>query len=761
MPRWIDRFVKGIRKVARSSSLSQEEKTVCSPKAEKQSNDVSLSGDSPIRLPEHDALGIDPFAQAIARSIEAADAKDGLVYAINGTWGAGKSSAINLILHHLASQVAEDKIAATVFNPWWFSGAEALTISFFQELRATVGKSLDEKAREALATLGSRLSSAGPLLGGLASLAASPAAGAAVTGAASLFDKLTRLDSTVQKEYRKLAEALAGQETKFLIILDDIDRLGTDDALQIFKLIKSVGRLPNVIYLLAFDRALAEKMVAERFPAEGATYLEKVIQGAFDLPRPDPDDLRNQLLATVSEVMGDPPEEKIQRFWNVFFDVVAPLIKTPRDVVRLSNTIKVSWPAVRDNVDRADFLAIEALRLFVPEVHQAIRNHSDMLVGLQFERNGNQKEVKAEYDAVFLDCAPTRRREEIKISLRRLFPRLDSIWGNMWYAGERGWTKDRLLCSDVHFPTYFAFSVVDDGITAAESNALVASAGKPGATAAALRQFLHTPRRRKPGTRAALALEELRVRAADIAQDDVVPFLKDIFSIADELNIESDNRRGFGHYGSNDTRVHWLLNSLLLDRFDEPTRTAMIREAAPVSSLSWLMSLSSRCKSIKDKNDKDEDRGENLADDATVDWLFELSRDRIRAAASDNSLLAVAEIERILYDWKNRSSPEEVRAWTDKQFDNDTFIVGMAAATIRQSWSYGIGGLGSLGDRVSKKYEYVNLEPLASFLDIGRFRDSVSKMLLRTDLEPAQRTILQKFKDAPEDDPGNRKRREE
>lgn len=761
MPRWIDRLVKRTRKVARSSLWSQEGKIVCSSKAEKQSNDVSLSGDSPIRLPEHDALGIDPFAQAIARSIEAADAKDGLVYAINGAWGAGKSSAINLILHHMAPQVAEDKIAFTVFNPWWFSGAEALTISFFQELRATVGKSLDEKAREALATLGSRLSSAGPLLGGLASLAASPAAGAAVTGAASLFDRLTRLDSTVQKEYRKLADALAGQETKFLIILDDIDRLGTDDALQILKLIKSVGRLPNVIYLLAFDRALAEKMVAERFPAEGATYLEKVIQGAFDLPKPDPDDLRNQLLATVSEVMGDPPEEKIQRFWNVFFDVVAPLIRTPRDVVRLSNTIKVSWPAVRDNVDRADFLAIEALRLFVPEVHQAIRNHSNMLVGLQSERNGNQKEVKAEYDAVFLDCAPTRRREEIKIGLRRLFPRLDSIWGNMWYAGERGWTKDRLVCSDVHFPTYFAFAVVDDGITLAESNSLVASAGKPGATAAALRQFLDTPRRRKPGTRAALALEELRVRAADIAQDDVVPFLKDIFSIADELNVEADNRRGFGDYGSNDTRVHWLLNSLLLDRFDEPTRTAIIREAAPVASLSWLMSLSSRCKSIKDKKDTDADRGENFADDATVEWLFDLSRDRIRAAASDNSLLAVADIERILYDWKHRSSPEEVRAWTDKQLDNDIFISGMAAATIRRSWSYGIGGFGSLGDRVSKSYEYVNLEPLASFLDVGRFRDSVSRMLLRADLEPAQRVVLQKFKDAPEDDPGNRKRRED
>ncbi|MDP9812617.1 putative KAP-like P-loop ATPase [Rhizobium tibeticum] len=758
MLQWINRLFKPTVNDPVAGIGEQGEVEASLSSGDEKPGQISLSGDSPIRLPEHDALGIDPFAQAIARSITAADAKDGLVYAINGTWGAGKSSAINLILHHLAGEAASGKIVATVFNPWWFSGSEALTISFFQELRATVGKSLDDKAREALATLGGRLSSAGPLLGGLASLAASPAAGAAVAGGASFLEKLTRLDSTVEKEHRKLADALSDQEAKFLIILDDIDRLGTDDALQVFKLIKSVGRLPNVIYLLAFDRHLAEKMVAERFPAEGATYLEKVIQGAFDLPNPDPDDLRSQLLTTAGDVMGAPPETKMQRFWNVFYDVVAPLIRTPRDVVRLSNTIKVSWPAVKENVDRADFLAIESLRLFVPEVHQAIRNHGNMLVGLQTDRNHNQQELKAEYESTFLDALPSRRREQVKIALRRLFPRLDSIWGNVWYSEERDWTKDRLVCSSSHFPTYFSFAVIDDGITAAESDALVANAGTPGATAAALRQFLQMPRRRKGGTRAALALAELRVRAADIHQDHVTQFLKDIFSVADELEVAADNRRGFGDYGSNDTRIHWLLNSLLLDRFDQATRTSLIRDATPAAGVAWLVSLSGRCKSIKDKRGTDKDRGdENFVDDETVDWLFDTSGDLIRAAAANGTLMNVPDIEGIIYDWRHRASDDEVRAWTDKQLENDAFVVKLAEAVIRQSWSYGVGGFGSLGDRVSRKYEYVNLKSLVPLLDIERFRGRVSTMLEDRGLEPLQRRALEKFQNAPEDDPGGRR----
>ena len=55
-----------------------------------------IVGDSPIRSPDQDSFGIDPFARAIAGSIQEADTRDGLVYAVNGVWGSGKSSAVNL-----------------------------------------------------------------------------------------------------------------------------------------------------------------------------------------------------------------------------------------------------------------------------------------------------------------------------------------------------------------------------------------------------------------------------------------------------------------------------------------------------------------------------------------------------------------------------------------------------------------------------------------------------------------------------------------
>jgi len=741
MRRFLNKFIKRQHNKLENASNETD--------VENSSDASGVRGDSPILLPEHDAFGINSFARAIARSICDADASDGLVYAINGAWGSGKSSAINLILHYLSEPIGEGRIVPASFNPWWFSGTEALTVSFFQEMRATVGKSLDEKARETLAGLGNRLSAAGPLLGGIASLLATPAAGAAVAGGAVLLEKLTKLDSTVEKEHRKLARALAAQDKKFLIILDDIDRLSTDDALQIFKLVKSAGRLPNVIYLMAFDRHLAETMVAERFPAEGISYLEKVIQGAFDLPIPDSDDLRNQLLKIVENVMGEPPEEKLQRFWNIFYDAVAPLLKTPRDTVRLSNVIKVSWPAVGDNVDLADFLAMETMRLFLPSVHQAVRTHPDLLTGTQKERSDSRQTLEVEYNTIFLDELSPRQREIAKRALRRLFPRLDAIWSNTWHSNDGQWQRNRFICAPEHFQTYFAFGVVNDGITIAESDALVDSAGIPGATSSALLGFVAASRR-KGGTRAALALEELTIRAGDIAEADVGQFVKDVFNVADELDSEADRGRGF----SNITRLHWLFNNLLRDRFELPIRTQIIRDAAMGASLDWLISLSDRCKSNKDKRSSDDDHGnENLVDDEAAEWLYDLSRERLREAATDGSLAKKPGIEALLYRWRDRVDGKEVRKWTDVQLTKDDFVVTLAKDVISEMLSQGIGGFGSLGDRVARRSQYVHLEPLSPLLDIQRFKERINSMLEASDTNPSDRAALERFKATPERDP--------
>jgi predicted KAP-like P-loop ATPase len=89
--------------------------------------DTLRHNDQPITQPSEDLYGFDPFAKAIASGIRKMPAPNGYVLAINGPcWGAGKSSVINLVLHHLADEATGGSIKLIRFTPWWFSGEEAL-----------------------------------------------------------------------------------------------------------------------------------------------------------------------------------------------------------------------------------------------------------------------------------------------------------------------------------------------------------------------------------------------------------------------------------------------------------------------------------------------------------------------------------------------------------------------------------------------------------------------------------------------------------
>ena len=103
----------------------------------------------------------------------------------------------------------------------------------------------------------------------------------------------------------------------------------------------------------------------------------------------------------------------------------------------------------------------------------------------------------------------------------------------------------------------------------------------------------------------------------------------------------------------------------------------------------------------------------------TARWLYAYFLERIRAAAADGTLAHSPEPVALLYGWRDRADASEVRAWTDHQLANDSFIVTLAKNLVQESWSAGIGGLGSMGDRVARKTEYVQFEPPQPLLDVA------------------------------------------
>ena len=90
------------------------------------------SNDKPIKYPKQDKLGLAPFAQTVTNRISEAKNPVGLVIAIIGPWGIGKSSAVNLVKYYIKKKNKSKKIKVIDFKCWLFRGEEALFIEFLK-----------------------------------------------------------------------------------------------------------------------------------------------------------------------------------------------------------------------------------------------------------------------------------------------------------------------------------------------------------------------------------------------------------------------------------------------------------------------------------------------------------------------------------------------------------------------------------------------------------------------------------------------------
>ena len=677
--------------------------------------------DSPIERREDDRYGIHAFADALATSLLSIGKPVGTTIAVTAPWGAGKSSAVNLIRAELLDR-KDDTLSVFDFKCWWYRGEEAIALAFLQELNSALKSSLGDKVKGLVPEMGRHVLQAGPVLGSAVALATTSGWGALVTGSAAFAKRFFPEKPSLEKTFRKLSKTLAEQNKRVLIIIDDIDRLAPDEALGVFRLVKSIGQLPNVMYLLVFDRALAEAAVKARFPSEGPHFLEKIIQASFELPSPTPSDLHNALLMSFQERCGTPEEEHQVRFMNLFYDVVVPYLTTPRHVTRLINAITVTWPPVANNISHADYLALETLRLYEPSLFTAIRQHRDVVTSTS--RGGSRD--KKRFDP-FLAGVKEDRHERLQIVLQRLFPAFEEVT----YSGFReSWESERRVCLAKHFDTYFKLSLSDDTLSGREIRELVERAGEKEFVQERLLRAARQVRR-DGKSMVPVVLDEMTSHGRQVSKEKVSAFFSAIFEIADAINRKEDEERGFAT-GTTSLRIHWLIRRVTDDRFSLEERSAIYLAATESASFGWLVDFASSAYTDHyPREGREVDLSTALTTKEALPTLVGRALGSLRQAAQDDSLLDRPDLMHCLYRWKEFAGDggAEVRAWLADRMQRDDVIVRMARALTGESWSTGLGGFGGLGDRVSRRNVRASIHSDFDLFDQDKFRAALERIV--------------------------------
>ena len=499
---------------------------------------MPVPGDNPIISSSEDLLDRSGFASTIATEIASLDVRRGYTVGILGPWGSGKSSLVNLVSEILAS---ETKVERLDFNPWMFSGSDQLVDSFFKELASQLRQRSDR-----FDSLASNLEAYGEVLAPLRYL---PVIGTWIERFRGSTQALGRIAEKrrpgIAQRKADISEALAKVDHPFMVIIDDIDRLQTEEIRDIFKLVRLTGSFPNIIYVLVFDRHRVELALTDD-GLNGRHYLEKILQITYDVPRIPEALLAKRITNALDEALADIEPLgpfSSERWPDVFFEIVRPLIRNMRDVRRYVGSLVGTLRSLKGDIEVVDVLGLEAIRVFDPDLFGAIGESVDVLTETRSGTLGSMSvddTAAKEQIGLLVGVAEQGHQSVAEATIRRLFPAAGRHLGGSNYDSNwsQVWLKNRLVANRDVLAFYFE-RIANSGLAAFS---LAEKAFSVLADEDALAQIL--------SSLDAVKLEET-ISALEVFQDEyppdaVRPAMAVLLNQMPRLNAEAQGMFGFG-----------------------------------------------------------------------------------------------------------------------------------------------------------------------------------------------------------------------
>lgn len=248
--------------------------------------------DIPLSDRGSDSFEISKYVDGLVSFIKECDTP--MTVAIQGDWGSGKTSMMNMILNDL-----NDTVATVYFNTWQYSQfnmGDELSISF-------LGQLIDElQSKSADKTSGNTAKRAVNLIKLALKKGSLLAMDTLVGGEAakSLDELLNKMDGSdmdlpksikvLKEEFQKCVKAATvNGKNRVVIFVDDLDRLNPGKAVELLEVLKLFMDCEGCVFVLAIDYNVVSKGVKEKYgdmlgEEKGRSFFDKIIQVPFKMP---------------------------------------------------------------------------------------------------------------------------------------------------------------------------------------------------------------------------------------------------------------------------------------------------------------------------------------------------------------------------------------------------------------------------------------------------------------------------------------------
>lgn len=334
-----------------------------------------------------DKLSRGGFAAIAASALRKVSGSAGFVLSVEGSWGSGKSSVLAMIQALLEKGKGEPSPVIVHFNPWLVGEKDALLRQFLSTIANTIdqgdsardGKKVAKelKAYAKVFDLVKLIPGAEPWASMVKSV---------VEAAGDATESVSEYKTPNIETYKQKVEtALKEFERPVIVFIDDIDRLFPAEVFEMIRIIKAVGELPSVGYVVAWDSAYVSEALKNLNVPQSDSYLDKIVQ--VRMPLPNLSLAARRALFTDGMDSMDPEALREyfigqdQRVGLLYHSGLRDLLDQPRDVVRVFNAVRLMEPLLRGEIVFADILGLAALSVKAPAVFELIKRKPRIFVG--------------------------------------------------------------------------------------------------------------------------------------------------------------------------------------------------------------------------------------------------------------------------------------------------------------------------------------------------------------------------------------------
>lgn len=384
-----------------------------------------------------DLLNRFDFAKNLAEILLLNHQDDCLTVSLEGEWGYGKTSVINLVKYVLNEK--DTKPVIIEYNPWLAGKPESLIQDFLLQFSSQLSlqnssKNTLKAAKKLVAY--SSLFSVAKLVPGAEPWASIVEEVLSKSGnAIKKIAELNKLDLLGKKNQVK--SALQKIETPIVVIIDDIDRLTPSETFQVLRLVKAVADFSGTSFLLAFDANYLSSVLSKNNIENSSEYINKVIQLRVSLPLISEKSMNNLANIEFKNLSDESLTEKFEsdqvRLTWIYHKYFKLIIRNPRELKRLFNHLRFILQQIQGEVCFGDIFALSILATKASPVYEHIKKIPEAYIGCRFTGNYLMMEKPEDIVKSFTE----KRKEQLdKVSqsdhllisglISEIFPLIDS-----------------------------------------------------------------------------------------------------------------------------------------------------------------------------------------------------------------------------------------------------------------------------------------------------------------------------------------------